>query len=105
MSDFLQRFGKGTRSMWMLFVGCLVFQVAAATADDFTLKSPDGKLAIDCSIDAEGALGYKIDYAGSPIVLKSRLGFEPDMIKDFQFVRSETKSHAGEWAKCTASGK
>ena len=52
MSDFLQRFEKRTWSTWILLVGCLVFQVAAATADEFTLKSPDGKLAIDCSIDA-----------------------------------------------------
>jgi alpha-glucosidase len=99
MSDFLQRFGKRSRSTWMLLVGCLVFQVAAATADDFLLKSPDGKLAIDCSIDAEGALGYKIDYAGKPVLLNSHLGFEPDLVKGFQFVQSDSRSHSGQWAQ------
>ena len=99
MSDFLQRFGNGTRSTWILLVGCLVFQVAAATADEFTLKSPDGKLAIDCSIDAEGALGYKIDYAGRPILLNSHLGFEPKLIKDFQIVQSDSRSHSERWVQ------
>ena len=61
------------------------------------VKSPDGKVVVDFLLHADSAPAYKIQYMDKPIVLESRLGLEPDLIGDFQVIKTSVKNRSGEW--------
>lgn len=61
------------------------------------VTSPDGNVGIDFIMLDGGCPGYKIDYMSKPIVLESRLGFEPDFMNSFELLGTLTNSHRGQW--------
>lgn len=69
-----------------------------AEAGASRVKSPDGKLVVTFLMRSAGAPAYKIEYQGKPIVLESRLGFEPDFAAGFQVLKASARTHKGQWA-------
>jgi alpha-glucosidase len=63
------------------------------------VESPDGKVAVDFLMQTGGAPAYKIEYLGKPIVLESRLGFEPNFTQGFGVVTTSSNSHSGQWTQ------
>jgi alpha-glucosidase len=61
------------------------------------VKSPDGKVAVEFLLEADGAPAYKIGFFGKPVVLESRLGFEPGLTNGFHTTKSSSGSHRGQW--------
>ena len=61
------------------------------------VQSPDGKVAIDFLMQDGGVPAYKIEYLGKPIVLESRLGFEPDYTGGFKVIGVSADDHTGQW--------
>jgi alpha-glucosidase len=74
---------------------CAAASVAAAATPTRVL-SPDGKVAVEFVLQAGGAPAYRIEYAGKPLVLESRLGF-PELRRDFVLAGATTSEHRGEW--------
>jgi alpha-glucosidase len=62
------------------------------------VKSPDGKVIVNLRLQPDGAPAYTLDYLGKPIVLESRLGFEPAFTNGFQLMRTSAASHEGQWS-------
>jgi alpha-glucosidase len=63
------------------------------------IQSPDGKVAVEFILQADGVPAYKADYLGKPIVLESRLGLEPDLIGGFQVIKTSSDEHKGQWTQ------
>ncbi len=61
------------------------------------VESPDGKVAVDFVLQSGGVPAYKITYLDKPIVLESRLGFEPDFTDGFQVIKTSSRAHEGQW--------
>ncbi len=61
------------------------------------ITSPDGNVGIDFVMLEEGVLSYKIDYMGEPIVLTSRLGFEPNFKNGFELLETSLREHSSQW--------
>lgn len=59
--------------------------------------SPDGNVVIGFRMQGGGAPAYTITYRGKPIVLESRLGFEPDFTAGFEVTRSASRANTGQW--------
>ncbi len=64
---------------------------------DHRIESPDGKVAVMFSLQADGAPAYRIEYLGRAIVLESRLGLLPDFTNGFAIKGVSQESHQGEW--------
>ncbi|HXR05888.1 MAG TPA: glycoside hydrolase family 97 N-terminal domain-containing protein, partial [Candidatus Acidoferrum sp.] len=80
-----------------VFPLALAFSASAAAPPAGQVKSPDGKVALEFLLQADGAPAYTISFLGKPVVLESRLGFEPGLTNGFQLVKSSSSSHHGEW--------
>jgi len=76
-------------------VGLALLATAGLRAE--RIISPDGKVAAEFVLQHAGAPAYKIDYQGKPLVLESRLGFEPDFLDGFKVVATGTREHHGQW--------
>jgi alpha-glucosidase len=76
-----------------LLLGLQTFVAFAGNA----VKSPDGNVVVGFVLQTDGSPAYRIDYRDKPIVLESRLGFEPDFTNGFQIIGAFTNSHAGQW--------
>ncbi len=64
---------------------------------DSRVKSPDGKVSVGFIMQSGGIPAYKVEYLGKPVVLESRLGFEPDFNNGFEVTGVSTNSHKGQW--------
>jgi alpha-glucosidase len=73
-----------------------VLETVVASAANL-VKSPDGNVAVGFVLQADGSPAYRIDYRDKPIVLESRLGFEPDFTNGFQIIGAFTNLHEGQW--------
>ena len=75
------------------------FDSVTVSEELFTSRviSPDGNVGIAFILNDEGRPAYKIDYMGKPIVLESKLGFEPDFTNGFEVLGSSTQVHKGQW--------
>ena len=62
-------------------LGVIGLSAGAIAAEE--VKSPDGNVVIRFLLQADGAPAYAIDYLGHTIVLESKLGFEPELTRDF----------------------
>ena len=69
--------------------------VTGAASD--RVQSPDGRVSVGFSLGPGGVPTYEIAYSGAPIVLPSRLGFEPDLEDGITLLGTSTREHAGEW--------
>ncbi len=67
-----------------------------AVAED-RVTSPDGNVSVAFALQSNGIATYTIDYLGRPLVLESRLGFEPDLLGGFALVSATKGEHRGEW--------
>ena len=88
------RFLKATLEGLSLLAVSLALVIAVA-ADQ--VKSPDGKVTVDFLLQTGGTPAYKIGYSGKPIVLESRLGFEPGFTNGFQVVKIASTRHEERW--------
>lgn len=61
------------------------------------IESPDGKVVMTFQVRAGGIPVYRIDYQGKPLVLESRLGFEPDSTDRFEVTATSAGAHEGQW--------
>lgn len=68
-----------------------------AAASVSRVESFDRNVSITFRLQANGIPAYKIDYLGKPVVLESRLGFEPDFTDGFEVTGTSTGSRKGEW--------
>ena len=85
---------KTSREVLSLVAVSLAMVIAVA-ADQ--VKSPDGKVTIDFLLQTGGTPAYKIGYSDKPIVLESRLGFEPGFTNGFQVVKIASTRHEEWW--------
>jgi alpha-glucosidase len=79
------------RPLVLLLIGTM------STGVEARLASPDGNVSIDFLMLDNGVPVYKVSYLGQPIVLASRLGFEPDFMEGFKLVGTSTSAHEGQW--------
>lgn len=63
------------------------------------VESPDGKVAVEFSVQSGGIPTYRIDYLGKPIVLESRLGLLPDFTNGFEIRKISRSEHHGKWSQ------
>lgn len=57
-----------------LLLALSVLPASALAAEPASITSPDGKVRIYAALDAQGALAYGIDFAGSPVIAPSPVG-------------------------------
>ncbi|WP_294393199.1 glycoside hydrolase family 97 protein [uncultured Sphingomonas sp.] len=62
---------SGLRNLSLLLIAC---SSARALAADPAITSPDGKVSIAASLNAQGALTYRVDYAGAAVIAPSPVG-------------------------------
>ncbi len=82
------------RSFFPLALG---FAATTAAPAAERVESPDGRVAVEFVLESDGAPAYAISFLGKPVVLESRLGFEPGLTNGFQIGKSSSSSHHGEW--------
>src|SRR5438874_385744 len=70
---------------------------AAAVPRPLAASSPDGNIRAEFLLQPGGVAAYRIDYRSRPVVLPSRLGFEPGLDRGFQVAGSSTRRHRGRW--------
>jgi alpha-glucosidase len=84
----------------VLFLMCSVgVSVSAASSTANRVASPDGKVAINFSMQDKGVPAYRVDYLGKPVVLESRLGLEPNFVGGFQVTGTSADRHQGQWTQ------
>lgn len=88
-----------TRLLALLSLG-LAF--VSASAAEWSVTSPDGQVALVVSLDAQGALRYRVTQRDRPVVLDSRLGFEAadpslNLLDGYELVSTREREQAGEW--------
>jgi alpha-glucosidase len=81
-----------------IFCAAILLAISAATGLAANqVESPDGKVAMIFQLQPGGFPAYQMEYEGKPVVLESRLGFEPDFTNTFEVVGAITTEHTGEW--------
>ena len=84
-------------SRFLLLGACLVG--CAAQAEE--IKSPDRKLTLSFSLQADGAPTYSLTYKGRPVIKPSRLGLDlkegPGLTSGFAVTASETTTFDQSW--------
>ena len=71
-----------------------------AQAQGLTLSSPDGQLILNVDVDEAGTPFYTLDYKGTPVMEKSRLGLfgqEASLTEGFNITGSETATFDETW--------
>jgi alpha-glucosidase len=63
------------------------------------VESPDGNVVVEFLLRSGGVPAYQIDYLGKPMILESRLGFDPAGTNDFQIIATATNAHHGQWTQ------
>jgi alpha-glucosidase len=63
------------------------------------VESPDGKVVVEFLLRSGGAPAYQVDYLGKPMILESRLGFEPAGTNGFEITAASTSAHNGQWTQ------
>jgi alpha-glucosidase len=68
-----------------------------AKTQSLVLKSPRGVLTLHVDLDASGSLTYSVNRGEEPVLLPSRLGFEPDWVQGFTIASSARTHHSEYW--------
>jgi alpha-glucosidase len=92
-----------SKTVWFVFV--LGFGLTARAADPAgnaaRIASPDGKVAIQFAIAADGGLHYAVSYKGKPVLLDCRLGFTlsgmSSLETGFKVTKTSTMAHDEAW--------
>ncbi len=61
------------------------------------VSSPNGEVAAEFTLEAGGVPAYTANYLGRPLLLASRLGFEPDLLGGFAIVGHTESSRDTTW--------
>ncbi|WP_422661132.1 glycoside hydrolase family 97 N-terminal domain-containing protein [Paenibacillus sp. EC2-1] len=77
------------------------------------MESPNSKINAEFAVQdfegKKGCLTYRVRYSGRPILDWSRLGFElmdvPDLIDEFELVRSESAEYDSDWEPVAGENK
>lgn len=84
----------------------LSFIIAAMTVlsctDDNIVKSPDGKIAVEVSVNAEGVPSYNVSVAGQTVISPSELGLvaeETNLCSGFEIVKVTRDRVNEEWTQ------
>jgi alpha-glucosidase len=89
------------RFAWFALVAACIFFCGSTTlfakTQSLVLRSPRGVLTLHVGLDASGSLGYSVNRGEEPILLSSRLGFEPDWVQGFTIVSSARTHHSEYW--------
>ena len=74
---------------------------ACSLAADLTLESPGQAVRATLALTADGAITYRVDYKGAPVILPSRLGFtsedKTDLTAGFTWVSSKRDDVRQTW--------
>lgn len=79
--------------IFFFFPSTLLF----AKAESLVLKSPQGVLTLNVTLDSTGSLSYSVNRAEESVLLPSHLGFEPDWVNGFTIASSERTHHSEYW--------
>ncbi|WP_242203145.1 glycoside hydrolase family 97 protein [Aestuariivivens insulae] len=80
----------------------IIFLWATVLVSAQELKSPNGELAMQFSIQTEGIPTYKLSYKDKPVILSSSLGLElknddKSLLNDFEITETETATFDETW--------
>lgn len=92
----LRKSRLGTVALSCLFALVCASTLSAATRT-LVLKSPTGVLTLRFALGASGAATYSVNRGAEPVLLTSRLGFEPDWKSGFTIASSARTQHRGSW--------
>lgn len=76
---------------------CWFSVIRPARAASLVLKSPHGMLTLHVGTDSQGYLTYSVNDGPEPVILTSRLGFEPDWVSGFKIAFSQRTKHSDYW--------
>lgn len=76
-----------------IFVSLLALLTGSFAVAADKVISPDGNVRLAFTLQRDGTPAYTIDFHGKPLVLESRLGFEPDFKHGFTLVKISTDEH------------
>jgi alpha-glucosidase len=76
---------------------CWILAVQSARAEGLVLNSPKGVLTLHLGLDSQGVLTYSVNRGQEPVLLSSRLGFEPNWVSGFKIDSSERTRHSEYW--------
>ncbi|QSX79342.1 glycoside hydrolase family 97 protein [Agrilutibacter solisilvae] len=66
-----------------------------------SVASPDGAIAVELDVNAEGRLAYRVSHRGQPLIGDSRLGFilrnGRQLLRGLQLEKQVSRSHDGTW--------
>jgi len=77
-------------------VSLLCFSLSWASSGT-QLTSPDAHVRLKFHLQTDGSPSYRISFFGKPIILESRLGFDPALTNHFQVLRQSWAQHEGQW--------
>lgn len=80
-----------------ILLAAVVITSTHGLAAPLAVPSPDGKVVITFTLQADGAPAYQVEYAGKPVVNESHLGFEPGWTNGFKLVDQSVTQHSGWW--------
>jgi alpha-glucosidase len=91
---------SGYRQLFLMAI-CMLFcglwTVQSTRAESLVLKSPKGVLTLTVILDPQGVLSYSVNRDTEPVLLSSRLGFEPNWVSGFKIASSERTHHSEYW--------
>jgi len=90
--------GADPRNLLRLLFALAVLLRAASADAASEAKSPDGKVRIQFHLQSDGAPACGVEYLGRPVLVESRLGFEPAFTNGFRVVATSSSSHHGDWS-------
>lgn len=80
---------------YLLALSCA--STLSATTLPQVLQSPGGVLTLRFALDSSGVATYSVNRGAEPVLLMSRLGFEPDGVGGFTLASSARTQHRGSW--------
>ncbi len=87
--------------MTHLTILALALLATCARAAEQALESPDKAVRAVIALSPEGALTYRVDYKGKPLILQSKLGFtsedKADLTTGFSFVDAKRSAVSQTW--------
>ena len=81
----------------LVIVIIAAIRASAATPVPLEIKSPDGRVLVQFTLQADGAPAYRVEYFAKPIVLESRLGLEAALTNNFKLAGRAVTQHSGSW--------
>ncbi len=75
--------------------------IACSSSNSEKVSSPNGKIALNFSLNSEGQPTYTVSFNNKTVIEPSTLGFEfenmPELAKGFKILSAENSNYSGEW--------